>query len=179
MLFEQDIQTILPHIAEMTYGPVLEVFGTTVEILSRPSEEDSALCVMRGVVPAGHVVPLHSHDDAEDFFILAGTQQVLIQGADGLEWTDAHAGDYVRVPSRTMHAHRNVSARPAVDLIITTAKLARFFEEVGRPFTGTSQPPSPEDAARFVATALKYGYVLGTPEENAAAGIELPPFAAE
>ena len=41
-------------------------------------------CVMRGVVPPGTVVPLHRHADAEDFFILSGTQQVLIQEGDGL-----------------------------------------------------------------------------------------------
>jgi hypothetical protein len=35
------------------------------------------------VLPPGVTVPLHSHDDAEDFFVLVGTQQVLIQGAHG------------------------------------------------------------------------------------------------
>ena len=40
---------------------------------------------MRGVIPPGAVVPIHSHDDAEAFYILAGTEQVLTQGTDGLE----------------------------------------------------------------------------------------------
>lgn len=174
-----DARTILYHISDETYAPVIAALGPTVEILSRPAGDDSSLCVMRGVIPAGVTVPMHSHDDAEDFYILAGTQQVLTQGPDGLAWADASAGDYVRVPPGTMHAHRNVSAHPAVDLIITTARMGRFFEEAGKLFDGTPLPPTPEDVERFAATALKYGYVLGTPEQNAAVGIELPEFAAE
>jgi hypothetical protein len=38
------------------------------------------------------------------------------------------------------------------------------------------QPPTPEQVTHFVKTSLKYGYVLGTPEENATVGIDLPPF---
>jgi quercetin dioxygenase-like cupin family protein len=175
----QDLPTILYRIGQEACGPALDVLGPTIEILSRPSLEDDALCVLRGVIPPGVTVPLHRHDDAEDFYIVAGTQEVLTQRMAGLEWAEAHAGDYVRVPPGTMHAHRNVSAQPAVDLIITTARLGRFFEEIGRPVTGVPQPPSPQDVERFVATAIRYGYVLGTPEENAAVGIELPKFTAE
>jgi hypothetical protein len=117
---------------------------------------------------------MHSHEDAEDFYILAGAKEVLTQHPGGLEWAHVRAGDYVRVPPGTMHAHRNLSAQPAVDLIITTARLGRFFQEIGEPVTG--QPPSPERVARFIETAIRYGYTLGTPEQNAAVGIELPKF---
>jgi quercetin dioxygenase-like cupin family protein len=178
MTSQADSRTILYRVAQQSYGPVLDALGPTVEILNQPSLADDSLCVIRGVIPAGVIVPLHSHDDAEDFFIIDGTQQVLTESAAGLQWADARAGDYVRVPPGTMHAHRNVSGQPAVDLIITTAKMGRFFTEAGRPTDGTPQPPSPEDVERFVATALKYGYVMGTPEQNAAVGIELPKFAA-
>jgi gentisate 1,2-dioxygenase len=128
-------------------------------------------CVMRGVVPPGTVVPLHRHVDAEDFFILSGTQQVLIQEGDGLMWRDARAGDYVRISGNALHAHRNVSAEPAVDLIVTSAHLGRFFEEIGRPMTASLPQPTAEELAHFVETATKYGYVLSTPEENTAVGI--------
>jgi len=56
---------------------------------------------MRGVVPPGVAVPLHSLNDAEDFFILSGTQQVLTQSEQGLEWRDVNAGDYVHIPAGT------------------------------------------------------------------------------
>lgn len=48
---------------------------------------------MRGVVPPGVTVPLHSHDDVEAFFIVSGSQEVLVPGSDGLEWRPARAGD--------------------------------------------------------------------------------------
>jgi quercetin dioxygenase-like cupin family protein len=172
-----DTSSILYRIAEGTSGQVLDVLGPTVEFLS--FAEDGELCTLRGVVPPGVAVPLHSHDDVEDFLIIAGSQQVLTEGAYGLEWNEARAGDYVRVPPGTLHAHRNVSGVPAVDLIITTARIGRFFREIGRPVDDSLLPPTPEDLARFLATAAKYGYKLGTPEENAAIGIQLPPLSPE
>jgi hypothetical protein len=59
-----------------------------------------------------------------------------------------------------------------VDLIITTSKLGRFFQEIGRP--ATAAPPELERATQLVEAAIRYGYTLGTPEQNAAAGITLP-----
>jgi hypothetical protein len=69
------------------------------------------------------------------------------------------------------------SDEPAIDLIVTTARLGRFFAEIGRPVSDAPQPPTPEEIANFVAVAAKYGYVLGTPEANAAVGITMPQFA--
>jgi hypothetical protein len=85
-----------------------------------------------------------------------------------------HAGDHVHVAPGTMHAHRNLSTQPVVDLIITTSKLSRFFREIGRP--ATAAPPEPERATQLVEAAIRAGYTLGTPEQNAAAGITLPKF---
>lgn len=76
------------------------------------------------------------------------------------------------------HAHRNISDEPAIELVITTTRLGRFFREIGRPVTSSPQPPTRDELARFVAAAMKYGYILGTPEENAAVGIEAPDFTA-
>ncbi|ORW31136.1 cupin [Mycobacterium paraense] len=153
-------------------GEALEVFGPVVQFMTPP--DDDQFCVMRAVIPPGVVVPLHSHADFEDFYILAGSHQVLVEGGGGLEWRDARSGDYVRVPGDVQHAHRNVAAEPAVDLIITTARMGRFFREVGRPVG--SPPPTPQEVARFVEVAGRYGYRLATPDENAAVGIDLPMF---
>ncbi len=171
-----DNGTIVRRVAEGTLGQAVDLLGPTVEFLTGP-EAQASFCVMRGVLPAGMTVPLHSHDDAEDFLVLTGTHQVLIQGAHGLEWADAHAGDYVHIPAGAPHAHRNTSPDPAVDLIITTARLRRFFADAGRPVTGLPQPPAPGDVARFTALSAWYGHTLGTPEENAAVGIQIPKFA--
>ena len=168
---------IVRQVADGTPGQALDLLGPTVEVVTGP-EPRGSFCVLRGVLQPGITVPLHSHDDAEDFLVLTGTHQVLLQGPDGLEWADAHAGDYVHIPAGTPHAHRNTSPDPAVDIMITTARLGQFFTDAGRPVTGPPQPPSPDDVARFTAVADRYGHTLGTPEENAAMGIEMPKFAA-
>ena len=171
--------TVSRSIAENAPGPSLDVMGPTIEFVSRPGEGHGDFAVIRGVLPPGVTVPLHSHEDAEDFLILAGTQEVLAEGPEGLHWVEAHAGDYVRIPGGTLHAHRNVSDQPAIDLIVTTARLGRWFDEVGRPVGVEPHPPTPEDVARFMAVSAEYGYTLGTPEQNAAVGIELPRFDAQ
>ena len=58
-----------------------------------------------------------------------------------------------------------------VELVITSARLGRFFQEIARP--DATRPPTPNELAEFVAVATRYGYALGTPEQNAAVGIAL------
>ncbi|MEB3982169.1 cupin domain-containing protein [Mycobacterium sp. 663a-19] len=103
-------------------------------------------------------------------YILAGSCHVLVEDNDDIEWRDAHAGDYIRVPSDAMHALRNVSEEPAVALVITTPHRGAFFREVGRPVG--SPPPTAVEVARFAEIAERYGYRVATPEENAAVGIK-------
>jgi uncharacterized RmlC-like cupin family protein len=85
----------------------------------------------------------------------------------------ARAGDYIHVPAGARHAWRNVSSEPVVALIITTARLGRFFQETGRPVSDPPQPVMLADLARFATVAVNYGHWNGTPEENAAVGIRL------
>ena len=151
---------------------VFDVLGPTLEFLTWNDE----YCMMRGVVPPGVTVPLHGHDDAEDFFIVSGMQQVLIETDEGTVWVDARAGDHVRVTGSALHAHRNVSDEPAVDLIVTAARMGRMFREIGRPVTGTQLPVTPDALAHFMEVSARYGVRLGTPEQNAAVGIDLPVF---
>jgi hypothetical protein len=109
--------------------------------------------------------------------IWSGTQQVLIEDGQGTHWVDANVGDYVRISGSALHAHRNVSDEPAVDLIVTTARMGQLFREISRPFTGTPLPVTPEALAHFMEVSTRYGVRLGTPAENAAVGIDLPVFA--
>lgn len=145
----------------------LDVFGAIVEFMT--PADDGQFCVMRVVMPPGVTVPLHSHKDFGDFYVLAGRYQVLVGNDGGMDWRDTHAGDYIRVPGDVMHALRNVSEETAVNLVITTARMGSFFREVGRPLD--SAPPTAQDLARFAEIAGRYGYRLATPEENAAVGI--------
>lgn len=154
-------------------GLVVELFGPTLEFLTSPEDERNDFCGLKGTIPPGHAVPLHSHQDTEDFLVVSGAVEGLRQGAEGYEWVAAKAGDYVHVPAGARHAWRNVSDEPVVTLIITTKRLGRFFRETGRPVTGAPQPVTPEDLTRFAAVSDRYGYWNATPEENAAVGIHL------
>jgi quercetin dioxygenase-like cupin family protein len=165
---------VLSRIADGTGLPAGDAFGPRVEFLTMTDDGTNNICVMRAVIPPGVTVPLHRHDDFEDFLVLSGGHQVLVERDGRLQWCDAKAGDYIRVPASVPHAHRNILDQPAVDLIITTARMGEFFREISRPVE--SPPPTAEEVANFVATAVQYGYQLGTPEENAAVGITFPIF---
>lgn len=156
-----------------TTGLTLDVFGPTVEFLTSPDDERNDFCLLKGTIPPGGSVPLHSHGDTEDFLILSGSLEGLRHDQDGYRWIAAKAGDYIHVPGEARHAWRNTSSEPVVNLIVTTRKMGRFFLEVGRPATGAPQPVTPEDLARFAAISARYGYWNATPEENAAVGIRL------
>jgi PhnB protein len=142
---------------------VLDLLGPTVEFLTLPSEADAVYCVMKGTVPPGVSVPLHSHPDDESFFILSGVIQVLNQRGDSFEWLDVKADGFVHVPSGAKHAWRN------------TSRLGRFFQEVGRPVTpgAPPPPPTPDDIQHFTQVAAKYHHWMGSATENAAIGISL------
>jgi quercetin dioxygenase-like cupin family protein len=155
---------------------ILDVLGSTVEFLNVSEGAHEQFCLMRGVVPPGVTVPLHSHDDVEVFLVVSGTQEVLVPGSDGLEWRVAHAGDFVYVPGGALHAHRNVSEEDAVDLIITTPRLGNFFREAGCPVDDVAARTAEDRVTRCVEPAMRYGFRLGTPEENAAVGIDLVSF---
>ncbi len=154
-----------------TTGLIVELFGPTLEFLPLPEVEQNDFCVLKGVIPPGVFVPLHSHPDTEDFIVLSGEVEVLRQDAHGYEWIVAKAGDYIHVPGGARHAWRNVSHQPMVNLVTTTNKLGKFFLKAGRPVTSVPQVVTSEDLARFAAVCARYDYWIATPEENAAVGI--------
>lgn len=153
----------------------LEVFGPSVQFLVAPQPSDEAPCVMRGTIPPGVSVPIHSHAGIEAFFVLSGDVEVLSDEGGKAHWIAAGPGDFIEVPSSAKHGFRNRSQHPVIQLITTTSKLGRFFQEVGRPVVQGERvgPPSPDEIQRFVKTAERYGYWLATPEENASLGISL------
>jgi quercetin dioxygenase-like cupin family protein len=164
------------HLVHKGMHGILDVLGPTVEFLTSPSEQGAVYCVIRGTIPPGVSVPLHSHSDAESFFVVSGAAEILTQRGDRLEWLKVKAGDFVHIPGGAKHAHRNTSNEPVVELITTTPRLGQFFQEIGRPITsGTpTTPPTRDELRRFEQLAAQYHDWLGSPAENAAVGIVLP-----
>jgi quercetin dioxygenase-like cupin family protein len=154
---------------------VLDVLGPTVEFVVLPSECTGDYCVIRGTIPSGVSVPLHSHPDNESFFLLSGSVQALEQRKNGFKWINMNAGDFRHVASEVRHAWKNESDGLAVAIIVTTPRLGRFFQEVGRPVAPDALPqaPSPADVQCFTEVAARYHHWLVSPEENAAVGINL------
>jgi mannose-6-phosphate isomerase-like protein (cupin superfamily) len=154
---------------------VLDVFGHAVQFLIAPNGAMESPCLLKGTIPPGVWIPLHSHADPESFYVLSGQAGVLLEAPDGLNWSDASSGDFVQIPSGAKHAFRNILLEPVVFLVLTTARLGHFFAEIGSRYVpGAPQRPTPADLERFAAAAATYQCWLGGAEENAAAGVLMP-----
>jgi hypothetical protein len=115
-------------------------------------------------------IPIHSHPERETFYLIEGE----IQGFWEDHWITLGAGDVLDVPGGLKHGWRNASAASASLLLVTPMRLGRFLREIGRPLA-TVEPGAPDAAhiQRSVEIAHAYGYWLGSPADNAAAGISL------
>ena len=123
----------------------VDVFGPTVEFLTPP--EEGAYCVLKGTIPPGMSVPLHSHPEPESFFVVSGKGKVLTERDGRLKWVDVKPGDFIHIPGGAKHAHRNTSSEPLVELATTNTTLGQFFLEVGRP-SRPGHPLPPPSAIR-------------------------------
>jgi uncharacterized RmlC-like cupin family protein len=158
----------------VNHGRVLHLpDGARVEILTPPGPADELPCLLRGTVPGGGVVPLHSHPDPETFVGVDGQLDGLTRYRDGTAWVPVGAGDIFHVPGDVPHAWRNRATRPATTLILTTARMARFFADIAIP-PSVAATPDREVVERFLETSRRYGHWNATPHENAAVGLRLP-----
>jgi quercetin dioxygenase-like cupin family protein len=149
--------------------------GTVFEFLASPDEAGAEICLIRGTLPPGVAVPLHSHPDVEVFYLLEGSAECF-QSTDGApQWTTVSAGDVVAITGNIQHAWRNSSRLPATMILVTTSKMYEFFLEVTKPFDPdqSASPPGPEAIQSVFETAARYGYWMGSAEENAAIGLSL------
>jgi len=165
------------HLIDTREAAALDVLGASVQLLDPPTDERHDPRVMRGVIPPHAVVPLHSHSDPETFVGVSGQLEGLSATDDGFRWIPIGPGDVFHVPGNARHAFRNPSDEPAVSIVIITGQLSDFFEETGKPLPAgatTTWPPAPEEVEGFLEIAARYGYWNASPEENAAAGLQLP-----
>jgi quercetin dioxygenase-like cupin family protein len=152
----------------------LDVMGPAIQFITSPRAGEP--CVMRGVIPPGAVIPVHSHPDPETFIQLSGEIEALVASNESFEWVKLEAGSVFHVPGNVRHAFRNRAAEPSVGIIATTARLGEFFAEIGRAVLpgAPAAPPSEETVRHFLDTARRYGHWTGTAEDNAAVSILLP-----
>jgi quercetin dioxygenase-like cupin family protein len=158
-------------LVNLAAAETISVLGPTIQFITPPDLCGDGPCVMRGSIPAGGMVPLHSHRDPETFYVLSGRAEVLEYSDDGFAWLPVGTGDLVHVPGSAKHAFRNGGSEPAVMLITSTERIGAFFREIATP--GATWPPSPDALQRFLAASERYGYWNATPAENAAVGLVL------
>jgi len=132
--------------------------------LTELAEDDGGHCLILCTVPAGAVVPMHSHADRETFYVISGKMDAL--RAD--RWETLGPGDVFDVRDGIKHAWRNSSPAAATMLCVTTNKLARFLQDIS-PSDDDISPD--EQAQRFLRLVRANGYWLASPEENAAVGL--------
>jgi quercetin dioxygenase-like cupin family protein len=153
----------------------IDVLGPTIQFLTSPREA-SEPCIMRGTIPAGVSVPLHSHADPETFLMVSGSVEGLIHRETDFEWVRIQPGDVFHVPAHAKHAWRNQGHDPATMIIVSTSRMGQFFQELGKPAAPgvPAAPAEPEEIQRFLQTSERYGYWNATPEENAKVGLAVP-----
>ena len=134
------------------------------EYLTQVSGDDEDYCVMRCTLPAGAVVPMHSHADRETFYVISGK----LDGFREDRWVQLGAGDVVDVQDGIRHAWRNSSQAAATMICVTTTRMARFLQDIS---AGGLSPE--DDAQRFLKLVRAHGYWLASPEENAAVGLDV------
>jgi mannose-6-phosphate isomerase-like protein (cupin superfamily) len=167
-----DIAHLIDGGATETY----DVLGPTIQFLTEPEEDDLWPCVMRGTIPPGVVIPMHSHADPETFYVVAGEVEGLSMSGRDFTWVRIAPGDIFHVPSGARHGFRNQGQARAVMIICSTSKIGRFFRELGKLVPAGAKPagpPSREAIERFLETSRRYGYWNASPEENARVGISL------
>lgn len=88
---------------------------------------------------------------------------------------DGQRGRHRDHPRKYKHALRNSSTRPTTMVVVTTSKLYEFFQEVAKPFDPNQSaiPPTPEEIQKLLGPAARYGYWMGSPQENAAIGLKI------
>lgn len=145
-------------------GRVVGVVGDVYRFLATGADTDGKYALWEAVVTSGGGPPPHVHRrEEESFYILEG--QITITLGD--ERLVAGAGMFVNVPVGTRHAFKNESDQPAKMLIsVAPAGLENMFFEVGTELPAGSvavAPPTPEEIARLLAIAPRYGVEIEKP----------------
>jgi quercetin dioxygenase-like cupin family protein len=151
------------------------VLCVLLQFLSTPEQINDQIGVMRGTVPSGVVIPLHSRADPEIFYVLNGSLEVFQAEGPSAGWQTVKPAEAVSIPGNVWPAVRNTSPSPMTSIIVTKQELNNFFRELARPFD-PNRPPAPataEEMQQFFSVAEKYEFWLASPDENAAIDISL------
>ncbi|HEY4046393.1 MAG TPA: cupin domain-containing protein [Acidobacteriaceae bacterium] len=148
------------------------VLGVLMQFLVAPDATSGNVAMLHSELRPGTIIPLHNHADSEIFYLPSGSLEAY-EEQEG--WKTFGPGQAIAITGRVKHAIRNVSDKSALAIAVTGRDLYSFFAELAAPLESASPsaPPTPEQMQHLFAVAAKYGYWLGSPEDNAAIGITL------
>jgi hypothetical protein len=167
---EEKLVTVLTLNDRKQITKEFDLLGIRAEFLVRP--KCHSLSILRSIMPARVAVPLHSHEDVEALYVTTGKLEIFCGSTN--EWIDAKEGQFVHVPrerapciaQHVVRQRRHAAHYHGQD---------RFFDEISAPIFDDANRimPSPERLQHFAEIAARYGYWLGSIQENAAIGITI------
>lgn len=139
-------------------GRKVAVAGDVYQIKLTGAETGGRCAAFEFFVPPGGGPPPHVHRrEDEAFFVTEGELTFTVAGTEFV----VPAGGFLNAVRDVPHAFRNASDKPARAIVIVSpAGLENFFLEIGTPWDDAYRappPPGPDDIAKLLATAPKYG----------------------
>src|ERR1700688_4419103 len=91
-------------------------FGVLLNFLVTPAETGHEVSLFKGILPAGVVIPLHSHAEPELFYVLGGSLEMYRESGETQGWSTAQPGGVLAIPGNVTPALRNTSSTPTTVL---------------------------------------------------------------
>ncbi|MFO0795957.1 MAG: cupin domain-containing protein [Gemmataceae bacterium] len=148
-------------------GRTVAVVGDVYRFLATGADTGGRYALWEAWVSPGGGPPPHVHSrEAEGFYVLEGEVTFTVAG----ERTVAGPGAFVNAVPGIPHAFKNEGDRPARMLIsVAPAGIEEMFFEVGVPQPDgvtTAPPPAPDEIARLLAAAPRYGLTIFIPDHG-------------
>jgi quercetin dioxygenase-like cupin family protein len=145
-------------------GRKVAIAGDVYQIKLTGAETDGRCAVFEFFVPPGGGPPPHIHRREEEvFYVLEGELTFTVAGDSFV----VPAGGFLPAVRDVPHAFKNNSDRPARAIVmVSPAGLEDYFLEVGTPWDEAYTapgPPTPDELARLVAAAPRYGLEILPP----------------
>ena len=151
-------------VVQSNEGQQLDVFGDGYRLLATGGQTEGTLAAVEVTVSPLNGAPPHVNNrEAIGWYVIEGSLRFLTESGE----FDLDAGGWFYSPKGTMHTFRNATDEPVKALMLAVPSgMDAFFTEVGRELNGSAPPPpQPNDVAKVMETAPRYGFdVLPPPE---------------
>lgn len=143
--------------------PGYSVAGDLYRFLALSADTGGTFSMFHATIAPGGGPPPHIHErESEAFYVLKG--ELTFYAVDTGEVSRGGPGFFIYLPSNRPHRFANESGELAEALILATpAGLEQMFFEAGTK-SERALPVTPEEIARLMVAAPKYGVTILPPE---------------